>query len=100
MSQDTLRVIARLQAKTGKGPELRSVLEGLISPTRNEEGCISYHLLENKDDPTEFTFVEEWRGDSDVDAHFETDHVKNALTRLPDLLAGDLDLRKYRVVGG
>ena len=99
MAQSTLRVVARLKAKPEKAGELRSLLSGLLAPTREEPGVISYEMLENKEDPTDFTFVEEWKDDAALDAHFGTDHMKNALKAIPNLLAEELDLRRYSVVG-
>ena len=98
VTEPTLRVVARMKARAGKGSELRDLLQGLVEPTRKEPGCITYELLENNDDPGEFTFVEEWTDGKALDAHFATEHIKHALERLPELLAGDLDLRKYTCV--
>ncbi len=98
MSQAALRVIARLVAKPGKEDALRSVLKGLIAPTRKESGCITYEMLQNKENSREFTFVEEWKDEAALEAHFATDHIKNALAKFPELLAEDLDLRKYVLV--
>ena len=47
-------------ARPGKEDELRALLRGLIEPTRREPGCVTYELLQNTADPTDFTFVEEW----------------------------------------
>lgn len=99
MSQTTLRVIVRLRAQPGKEADLKQVLVGLIEPTREENGCIGYELLENLEDPREFTFVEEWEGESALEAHFSTDHIAGAVQLFPDLLAQELDLRKYHLVG-
>ena len=99
MSQDTVRVIARLRAKPGKEFELRSLAADLIAPTRKEAGCIRYELLVNEADPAELTFVEEWRDGDALNAHLATAHVQYALSRCPDLLAGELDLRRFRLVG-
>ena len=98
MSEGTLRVIAILVAKPGKEDALRSVLTGLIAPTRKEKGCIMYELLQNKENSREFTFVEEWQDDAALEAHFATDHIKNAVGKFPELLAQDLDIRKYTLV--
>ena len=98
MSEGTLRVIATLVARSGKEDALRAVLMGLIAPTRKEPGCITYELLRNKENSREFTFVEEWHDDSALQAHFATDHIKNALGKFPELLAQDLNVRKYTLV--
>jgi len=99
MTDSTLRVIARFRAQPGKEVDLRRVLVGLIEPTREEPGCIDYVLLENLEDPREFTFVEEWQSESALEAHFATDHIASALREFPGLLAQELDLRKYHLVG-
>lgn len=95
MESRPLRVLARLEAKPGKADDLRALLIGLVEPTRLEPGCSSYELLQNREDPTEFTFVGAWRDDDALGAHFQTDHVKRAFARLPDLLEGNLDVRKF-----
>ena len=98
MTDTTLRVIAHFRAQPGRGADLKHVLVGLVEPTRKEAGCIGYELLENLEDTREFTFVEEWQGESALEAHFSTDHVASALQEFPRLLAQELDLRKYHRV--
>jgi len=93
-----LRVVAHLAALPGKVDALKSVLEGLVAPTHQEIGCISYELLQSTEDPARFTFVEEWASEDAFQAHFETEHIRGALVRLPELLAAELDLRTYRLV--
>lgn len=61
MANETVRVVARMTARPEKIEELKVLLSGLIDPTRREKGCISYQLLQNRADPTDFTFIEEWR---------------------------------------
>ena len=99
MSQNTVRVIARLRAKPGKEVELRTLATGLIAPTRNEAGCIRYELLVDEADPAELTFVEEWRDGDTLNAHLAAPHVQYAVSRGPALLLGELDLRRYKLVG-
>ena len=99
MTDNTLKVIARLRAQPGREADLRQVLVDLVEPTREEPGCIEYELLANLEDPREFTFVEVWQSESALEAHFATDHIASALQEFPDLLAQELDLRKYHRVG-
>lgn len=99
MAEKTLRVIALLKAKPNKSGELRTLLTGLLEPTRKESGCIRYELLENRNDPTELAFVEEWQDEAALEAHFGTPHIQNALERFPQLLAEELDVRRYDLVG-
>jgi len=100
MARKTVRVVARIVAKPDKVEELRSVLLDLVGPTRKETGCISYQLLQNKSDPTDFTFVEEWASDPAIDDHFTTPHVNEALSKAAaSLLASDPDIRRYFIIG-
>ena len=97
MAEDTLRVIARIKAHPNKVGELLSILGSLVEPTRREPGCLSYILLQNNDDPTDFTFVEEWQSNGALESHFTTKHFKDALIKLPNFLAAEPDIRRYDV---
>ena len=99
MSKQTVRVVARITARPDSVESLKSILLGLIGPTRAEEGCISYQLLQNNADPTDFTFVEEWVSDTAIDAHFATPHLQDALANGIDLFGKEPDIRKYSSIG-
>jgi quinol monooxygenase YgiN len=98
MAEDTLRVIARAKARPGKVNELLSVLNSLVEPTRKEPGCLSYKLLQNNEDPTDFTLIEEWQSNTALESHFATKHFKDALIKLPNLVAAEPDIRRYHLV--
>jgi quinol monooxygenase YgiN len=94
----TVRVIAHIKAKPETIQATRELLTTLILPTRIEEGCITYQLYQNEDDPTDFTFIEEWTSDEDLDAHLQSDHLKRFLVDGADLFAAPPDIRRYRLV--
>ena len=96
MPTNSLRVVARVTAKPDAVETIREVLRGLIEPTRREPGCVSYVLLQNKEEPADFTFVEEWESDSLFEGHFSTEHVRKALPRLQELAT--VDIRRYSVL--
>ena len=98
MAESSLRVVARVVANPDSVDQVCAILSALVDPTRKESGCISYELLQNRSDPTDFTFVEEWASDAALDAHLSTEHIQNALSELPSLLAGEPDIRRYSVV--
>ncbi len=95
MPQNTLRVVARIIARPDNVDDVRSYLTELIEPTRKEPGCVSYELLQNRSDPTDFTFVEEWESDGALEAHLNTAHIRNAIASLAGLLAAAPDIRSY-----
>lgn len=95
----TLRIVAHMKSKSDRAAEARELLQGLVAPTHEEPGCISYELLQSNDDPTQLTFVEEWQAEADLAAHFETPHIQAVLERWDEVMAEPLDLRKYSKVG-
>lgn len=99
MPDSEVRVVARVVARPGKEEALRALLGGLIEPTRRELGCVTYELLQNTADPTDFTFVEEWSSEADLDAHLQSAHLRQARCRLSELAVTDPDIRRYTVVG-
>ena len=98
MINKTVRVLARITVRPDKIEELTSILRSLVRETRKEHGCISYQLLQNKADPGDFTFVEEWESDSAIDAHFITAHMQDAFSKAASLLAKEPDIRRYDVI--
>jgi quinol monooxygenase YgiN len=98
MAKDTLKIIVRIKARPDKVNELLSVLSSLVEPTRKEAGCLRYELLQHNEDPTDLTLVEEWQNENALESHMATKHFKDALTKLPSLVAAEPDIRKYHLV--
>ena len=98
MTTETVRVVARITAQPGKVEELKSILLDVVGPTRQDLGCISYQLLQNREDPGDFTFVEEWESDTAIDAHLVTAHVQDALSKAQPLLSVAPDIRRYVII--
>ncbi len=81
MPENSIRIVARVVASSDSVSQVRTILSDLVEPTRKEAGCISYELLQNQTDHTDFTFVEEWTSDAAIDAHLTTKHIADALTK-------------------
>ena len=94
----TIRVVAHLTSKPETIADTRKALEGFVDPTRAEAGCVYYELMQNNDDPTDFTFVEEWASDETLDAHLGSPHIAAFKERAGDLLACDPDIRRYTLL--
>lgn len=98
MPERSLRVVARIKARPDKIGEVLEFLLGLIEPTRKEVGCLSYELLQNRKDPTDFTFVEEWSSDSALDRHSASTHIRAVGRKLAGIVVEVPDIRVYSVV--
>ncbi|MCC3426124.1 MAG: antibiotic biosynthesis monooxygenase [Microcoleus sp. PH2017_29_MFU_D_A] len=98
MSTPTLRVIARLVAFPDKVAELKSLLLSIMEPTRQEEGCIKYELIQNQADPTDFTFLEEWESAALLEQHLASTHIQAAVKKLDGLAVALPDIRRYELL--
>lgn len=87
-----LDVVAVLIATSGSESVVRDALSGLVVPTRQEQGCLSYDLYESGAAPGTFITVERWRSQADLDAHMQTAHVAQALVAAGDALAAPPDI--------
>jgi quinol monooxygenase YgiN len=83
----SIHVVAVITAKPGSEDAVRAAMQGLVAPTRDEEGCLSYSLSESASAPGTFVTIEEWSDPSDLDKHMETEHIKGALGVLGSELA-------------
>ena len=95
MDKNALKVIATISAIKGKEIDLEEVLIKLIEPTRKEHGCISYTLLNNTADQTEYTFFEEWKTVKDLEAHIQSAHFQEAVSSLDGLIASEPEIKQY-----
>ena len=83
----SLNVVAVIIAKPGSEDAVREAMKALVAPTREEEGCMSYHLSESTVAHGTFITVEEWSAPSDLDLHMQTPHIQEALAVLGSELA-------------
>lgn len=95
---NSVRVVARIEAHPHSVADVRSILTGLIAPTRNEAGCTTYELWQNSAEETDFTFVEDWESEAALDAHAASQHLKEANARLNGLIKQAPDVRRYNLV--
>ncbi|MEH2241496.1 putative quinol monooxygenase [Nostoc sp.] len=98
MTNQTLRVIARIIALPNKVEELKAVLLELIEPTRQEAGVIKYELLQNQSDPTDFTFIEEWTSEQALNTHLNSPHFQVGAAKLEALVTTAPDVRRYHLL--
>lgn len=93
-----IRVVARVVAQPQAVTQLHNLLINLVAATRQEAGCLQYDLLQNLDDPAEFTFVETWASDADLERHLHAPHLQAALSQIPRWVAAGPDIRRYQQV--
>jgi quinol monooxygenase YgiN len=92
-------VVGAFTARDGKESEAQQAFEALVTPTHGEDGCILYALHRGHDDPRRLAFIERWESKEKLEAHLESDHVKDVLTKVDDLFSS-ADITVYDAVPG
>lgn len=70
-------VVAKLVVRGDAVESVKSELLKLITPTRQEEGCIEYRLHQDNDDPAVFIFYENWESMACLERHMNTPHYRD-----------------------
>lgn len=80
-------VVAKITAKSDAIEEVKSELLKMISPTREEEGCIEYRLHQDSNDPAVFLFYENWKSHACLERHRDTEHFKAYVAAVSELIS-------------
>jgi quinol monooxygenase YgiN len=88
-------VVGSFTAREGKEADALAAFEALVEPTHGEDGCILYALHQGIEDPRRLAFVERWASQEVLAAHLDSDHVKAALARAPDLFEEGSEIIVY-----
>ena len=94
-----LILIAKFESRPEYREEFISLSEGMLEPSRSEEGCIHYELLQDPFNPDLFTFYEKWRSSGDLEEHFEMPYFLDYVNKIPHLTKGREDVTVYEVSG-
>jgi len=98
MADKPVVVYGRFKAKPGKADELRQALVELMTPTRQEAGCISYQMHQNAADAGEFMSYELWRSQADIDQHMQTPYVAAVVARAEELIVLPFELSNWKML--
>jgi quinol monooxygenase YgiN len=93
-----IAVVAVLKAKPGKEEALGEALGKLVSPSREDDGCISYDLHRNLDDRSVFIFYERWESKELLDQHLAQPHLTAFGEKAGELLDGPSDVKILEIL--
>ena len=82
---EQLTLVSISHAREGKAGELKKACLDLIEKTRQEEGAISYHLYEDREDPCQFIFHEIWANEELWKKHTQSEHLQAFRARRDEL---------------
>lgn len=70
-----LTLVAIVKAKPRKREFVLEEILKLLDPTRAEEGCLSYSLHEDNNDPNRFVLYENWETHTLWEKHMKSPHM-------------------------
>ncbi|WP_076069645.1 putative quinol monooxygenase [Sphingomonas montana] len=82
---EPVKVVAFLTARPAAADRLRTLLDGMLAPSRAEPGNLRYDLWQDHSEPGRFFLDELYRDADAVAAHRATPHFQAYLAAINDL---------------
>ena len=99
-TSDNKRMItAKLIVNKEKIADFIKAAKGMIDSTVKEPGCESYMLYQNPYEPTKLIFVETYKNQAAIDAHFASSYFKNFGPVIKDWISQPGDIKIYDIAG-
>jgi quinol monooxygenase YgiN len=98
MDRETIHVVGHITAAPGKELELGKLLLQLVEPSRRQDGCLRYELLQRLRDPCEFVLVAEWLSTEALDLHLASPHVVEVLGQIGPLSTEPAEVHQYLAI--
>lgn len=94
-----LRIIARIQVKTGTEADFELLANELVLHSREELGCLAYDLwrVEGESEGS-YAFIEHYVDSAAADAHRRTKHFRQIGRKLGEYLAGAPEVMQLKSV--
>ncbi|MEM9367974.1 MAG: putative quinol monooxygenase [Planctomycetota bacterium] len=81
-----LTIVASITANPGQEEFVLSELQGLVSPTVSEDGCLQYDLHQDNENPAHFLFYENWASRELWQNHTNSAHIQAYRERTKDAI--------------
>jgi len=79
-------VFVRLQARAGEESAVEEAMREVMGPTREEPGCLSFHLFRSVRETRLFYIHSKWVDGAAFQKHAELPHTKRFLEKVDALL--------------
>lgn len=90
-----LKVVSKGVFKEESLQKVIALYHELIAETHKEQGCISYELYQDTENPCILTMIETWENKACLEAHFVTEHFKRLVPEIGKLKISEKDLHIY-----
>jgi quinol monooxygenase YgiN len=88
-----MMIVAKLTVKPDKVKAFTEAAKEIIEKSNKEAGCKSYQLYQDPYDNTKFVFVEEYKNQAAIDAHFASDYFKAFGPKISDLVVAPAKIK-------
>lgn len=93
-------VVAIFVAKPESVETVEALFRGVVAKTRAEQGCISYQLNRDPENPRRFVWTEEWASKSLLQKHLGAPHITDLFTRVAEHIEQSEVMVLNKVAGG
>ncbi|HET8923409.1 MAG TPA: putative quinol monooxygenase [Candidatus Acidoferrum sp.] len=92
-------VFVRLRARAGEEGAVEEALLEVTGPSREETGCVSFHVFRSMRDQRLFYIHSRWVDDAAFQAHAGLPHTKRFLERVDALLEVPREVTRTEMIG-
>jgi len=92
-------VFVRLHAPEGEERAVEEALREVTGPSREEPGCLSFHIFRSMRDRRLFYIHSRWVDEAAFQAHAELPHTVRFLQRVDALLDQPRDVTRTEMIG-
>lgn len=80
-----LRIVAKSHIKDGEIDKAIKLYKDLVRDTLQEDGCISYELLQDVDNKNMLVIIEEWENEICFEAHKNSEHFIKIIPQISNI---------------
>ncbi len=91
-------VFVRLHAREGEESAVEQALHDVAGPSREEQGCLSFHLFRSMRDRRLFYIHSRWRDEAAFQTHAKLPHTVRFLRRVDGLLDQPRDVTRTEMI--
>ncbi len=92
-------ILAKVFIKPGSEAEFITAAQTMITNSNKEEGCTGYMLYQDPYEKTNFIFVESYKNQAAIDAHFAATYFKEFGTKIGNLTSKPTEIKIIDVAG-
>lgn len=90
-----LKVVAKSAVKKDCLENVLALYGELVKKTREEQGCLSYELFQDTENPYILTMIETWESREYLEKHFQSAHFTALVPKIKECREGSAELNIY-----